>query len=138
MHPGQLDTDPVRSVRQDGLYFQAVPFQCNISVTRDSVKPTAQARFDRGTKPTPCRMFPWPGCGVMTCFQVRPFQCTARSWPPGTVPTAQALSADDALTATSPPKRIFGVRAQVHRRPFQCSITILDPGFVPPTAHTFR
>src|SRR5262249_58219913 len=77
--------------------------------------------------------------GVTTCFQVCPFQCITKALS-AELPTAQALSADDVLTASRDlegrSRCIFGLRAHVHLRPFQCRITaLLEP--VDPTAQTF-
>jgi len=59
--------------------------------------------------------------------------------PVPSLPTARALSADDALTAARLGQglwwRTFGLRAHVHLRPFQCRVTALFER-ADPTAHT--
>ena len=76
-------------------------------------------------KQTPSRPAPGPEAGVATCFQDFPFQCSARVVS-AVLPTAQALPADDALTAARELKWLgFGLGTRFQLRPFQCRMTVL-------------
>src|SRR5690349_750015 len=82
-----------------GTRFQAIPFQCRVSVPPSGRLPTAQALLAE-VAAMPYRVL-LPTFGLGTCFQAAPFQCTIRTLPspePRSEPTAQALLAELAAT----------------------------------------
>src|SRR6266702_669573 len=114
-----------------GTGCQALPFQRRIGG-----EPTAQARPDDRTE-TPASP-PQPGIGT-TCPEV-PSQCSASISPLVLEPTAQALPADEALTASrKSPSGAGGVGlgVRLHRAPFQCRITVSPELDVRPMAQAF-
>src|SRR6266567_6686181 len=116
----RTNPSPFRAAEGPSVPGGAVPVQHQRSRVRAAYRPAAP---DGEMTATPCRTLSGPGWGVMTYFQVCPFQCSATARVESEeLPTAQALSADDVLTAA----RSSGLRAHVHRRPFQCRI-IAEP-----------
>src|SRR6185437_2470636 len=75
------------------------------------------------------------GVGVVTCFQVRPFQCSA-SGPALLSPTAQALVAEIAVTELKPVSSPRSMRTWTHFVPFQRRIS--GPCALSPTAQALR
>src|SRR5215831_17258164 len=106
-----------------GMDCQEVPFHSKITGMRLPKEPTAQPRPD-GRIDTPARS---AQPGADTARHEVPVQCSVRDGPALLLPTAQALSAEEALTArrASPSgEGGFGLGMRLHRAPFQCSITV--------------
>src|SRR5580692_5413959 len=79
----------------------------------------------------PRELLSFPGLGLRTVLQARPFQCRMSdlSWKlePASAPTAQTLFADTRRTVLRSFAKLpgLGVFACLHARPFQCSMSVL-------------
>src|SRR6266571_442019 len=124
---------PFKEVSMLGLEttFQLVPFQCSVSVSvtqpvlQELEYPTAQMSLAETTATAVKKVPNVPTSGLLTTFQLVPFQCSV-SVCPASDPTAQMSVAE---TTATPFRTLFdvptlGLETTFQLVPFQCSINV--------------